>query len=124
MKKLTELFKVLSDETRLRIILLLSQKEFCVCQLSDILEQAQPKISKSLSKLRDLNLVTSQRREKFIFYRLNTDNKTLNGIIDDILKNSESYPQIKIDQKRQKNASTVLVECGFQNTQGMKGISK
>ena len=70
MENLTTLFKILSDQTRLRIILLLSQKEFCVCQLCDILEQDQPKISKNLSKLRDLDLVTTERREKFIFYRL------------------------------------------------------
>ena len=104
MENLTTLFKILSDQTRLRIILLLSQKEFCVCQLCDILEQDQPKISKNLSKLRDLDLVTTERREKFIFYRLKDDHKTLNGIIEGIFKNSKDYPQIQSDQKRQEGA--------------------
>lgn len=120
MENLTILFKLLSDQTRLRIILLLSQKEFCVCQLCDILEEAQPKISKNLSKLRDLDLVSSERREKFIFYRLKDDHKTLNGIIEDIFKNSKDYPQIESDQKRQENAPSVLVACGFQNTKKVK----
>lgn len=113
MEDLLAIFKLLSDETRLRIILLLAQEEFCVCQLSDILEEAQPKISKSLSKLRDLNLVSTERREKFIFYRLNEDNQILNEIINDIFINRENYPRIQLDQKRMKNAEIVLAQCGL-----------
>ncbi len=120
MENLTTLFKVLSDENRLRIILLLSQKELCVCQLCDILEESQPKISKNLSKLRDLNLVTTERREKFIFYRLKDDHQTLNEIIDDIFKNSKDYPQIESDQKRQENAPSVLVTCGLKKSKEIK----
>lgn len=92
MKKLTDIFKILSDETRLKIIILLAQKELCVCELSYILDIAQPNISKNLSKLKDLNLVTSERKEKFIFYKLNNENKILSRIVKDILDNLEHYP--------------------------------
>jgi Predicted transcriptional regulators len=64
MNKLINIFKILSDETRLRIIILLAQEELCVCQISGVLNVSQPKVSKSLSRLRDLNLVIDERKEK------------------------------------------------------------
>ena len=67
MSQLINLFKLLSDESRLRIIMMLYHQELCVCQLTGILEISQPTISKNLSKLRDLNLVKDTRKEKFVF---------------------------------------------------------
>ena len=66
MNQLINLFKLLSDESRLRIIMMLYHQELCVCQLTGILELSQPTISKNLSKLRDLNLVKDTRKEKFV----------------------------------------------------------
>lgn len=111
MKQLIDIFKILSDETRLRIIILLAQKELCVCELSYILAVSQPNISKNLSKLRDLNLVTSQRKEKFIFYKLKNENKILSRIVKDILDNLEHYPQLVIDQSRNIDNQKLLDQC-------------
>jgi predicted transcriptional regulator len=47
-----QLFKILSDETRLGIVLLLRRWELCVCDLCTALEQSQPKISRHLAMLR------------------------------------------------------------------------
>ncbi len=66
---LTAIFKLLSDETRMRVITLIYQEELCVCELCGILDQPQPKVSKVLAKLRDMNLVTDERKEN-CFYRL------------------------------------------------------
>ena len=55
--EIEKLFKALSDPTRVRVLLLLSQKKLCVCQLQKILKLPQSKLSKHLGKLRDLNLV-------------------------------------------------------------------
>ncbi len=38
MEKLVNIFKIFSDETRLRIIVLLAQQELCVCELSGMLD--------------------------------------------------------------------------------------
>lgn len=111
MKELITVFKLLSDETRLRIIFLLSQKELCVCQLSGVLQEAQPKISKNLSKLRDLDLVTSERREKYIFYSLNHNNDMLKVIIDAVCENMNNYPQLLSDQEGAKNSDLILAQC-------------
>ena len=111
MTQLINMFKILSDETRLRIIILLAQKEICVCELSYILEVSQPNISKNLSKLRDMNLVTSERKEKFIFYKLKNENKILTHIVRDVLDNLEDYPQLVIDQIRNVDNQKLLDQC-------------
>ena len=51
-----ELFKAFSDETRLRILVLLTERELCVCELVAILEMPQGKVSRHLAHLRHANL--------------------------------------------------------------------
>ena len=48
-----QLFKSLSDETRLSLVLLLREKgELCVCELTSVLKETQPKISRHLALLK------------------------------------------------------------------------
>ncbi|MCB2305103.1 metalloregulator ArsR/SmtB family transcription factor [Clostridium estertheticum] len=100
MEKLTNLFKVLSDETRLRILVLLYHKKLCVCQMQGILEESQPKISKHLAKLRDMSFVKDERQEQFIYYYINKNNKLLNELLEKIISNSENYATIQKDLKK------------------------
>lgn len=66
-----ELFKALSDLTRLQCILLIQQEyELCVCELMAALELSQPKISRHLALLREAELLETERRGQWIFYRL------------------------------------------------------
>jgi ArsR family transcriptional regulator len=66
-----EFFTLLSDETRLRCLLLLhKEKELCVCELSHALGSIQPKISRHLSLLRKSGLVLDERRGQWVYYRL------------------------------------------------------
>lgn len=100
MNQLLNVFKIMSDETRLRIVILLAQQELCVCELSGILDVSQPKVSKNLSKLRDMNLVFDERKEKFVFYKLKTDNILLTSTVKDIINNLDEYPQLVVDMNR------------------------
>lgn len=66
-----QLFKNLSDETRLNLVLLLREKgELCVCELSSTLKESQPKISRHLALLRESGLLVDRRDGKWIHYRL------------------------------------------------------
>ncbi|NCA68162.1 MAG: ArsR family transcriptional regulator, partial [Clostridia bacterium] len=65
MSYLIEFFKLVSDETRLRIVILLAQQELAVCEICGILKLTQPKVSKHLGKLRDMNFVIDKRNEKY-----------------------------------------------------------
>jgi len=67
---LTELFKVLGDPSRLRIIRALGAAELCVCDLSSVLEMSQSAVSHQLAILRRARLVRSRRDGKSVFYAL------------------------------------------------------
>lgn len=66
-----QLFKNLSDETRLGIVLLLREMgELCVCDLCTALEQSQPKISRHLAMLRESGVLLDRKQGKWVHYRL------------------------------------------------------
>ena len=66
-----QLFKNLSDETRLGIVLLLKEMgELCVCDLGAALDQSQPKISRHLAMLRESGLLLDRKQGKWVHYRL------------------------------------------------------
>lgn len=67
---LSELFKVLSDETRTRIVYLLSLQELCVCDIADIMEMTQPAVSHHLRLLKVMRLVKNRREGKNVYYSL------------------------------------------------------
>jgi ArsR family transcriptional regulator len=68
------LFKCLSDETRLRIVLMLTgEQELCVCELIAALDDSQPKISRHLAMLRACGLLADRRQGQWIYYRLHPE---------------------------------------------------
>jgi ArsR family transcriptional regulator, arsenate/arsenite/antimonite-responsive transcriptional repressor len=73
-KDLVKVFKLLSDETRLRVLLYLTQQaELHVRALCDLLEQSQPAVSHHLALLRVAGLIESRREGKHNFYHLLPD---------------------------------------------------
>jgi len=70
-KDLAELFRLLADETRLRILLLLHRRrELNVRTLCQVLEQSQPAVSHHLALLRIAGLIDRRRDGKHNYYRL------------------------------------------------------
>lgn len=67
---LSELFKVLGDETRTQILYLLSLEELCVCDIADVLGMSLPAISHHLRLLKALRLVKYRREGKQVYYSL------------------------------------------------------
>lgn len=70
MKDILKVFKALSDPTRLRIMMLLFERELCVCELMFILKMEQSRISHQMRILRDADLVEDIRDERWIIYRI------------------------------------------------------
>ncbi|HEY8345489.1 MAG TPA: metalloregulator ArsR/SmtB family transcription factor [Bacillota bacterium] len=70
---LSELFRVLGDETRTKILYLLAQEKLCVCDLAMILEMTLPAVSHHLRLLKALRLVKYQREGKMVYYSLDDD---------------------------------------------------
>jgi len=67
---LSELFKVLGDETRTRILYLLAQGELCTCDLAAVLDMSLPAVSHHLRLLRMARLVKHRREGKNVYYAL------------------------------------------------------
>jgi ArsR family transcriptional regulator len=65
-----ELFKALSDPTRVRIVGLLAHTELCVGDLCLVLGMSQPAVSHHLGILRALRIVTARKEGKHVFYTL------------------------------------------------------
>lgn len=64
-------FKCLSEETRLKTLLLISQKQkLCVCDLQNALDLSQPKVSRHLAELRKCELLIDERIGKWVYYQL------------------------------------------------------
>ncbi|HSP06007.1 MAG TPA: metalloregulator ArsR/SmtB family transcription factor [Acidobacteriota bacterium] len=70
MRREGEVFKALSDETRLRIVQLLQKGELCVCEIVDSLGLPQYQVSKHLTILRFAGLVDFERKGTRIHYSL------------------------------------------------------
>jgi ArsR family transcriptional regulator len=66
-----QLFSGLADTTRLRALMLIqSEGEVCVCELTFALKESQPKISRHLALLRDAGILTPRREGTWMHYRL------------------------------------------------------
>lgn len=69
-RPVSRLFKALGDETRLRIVALLSHGELCVCHIQEGLQLPQPSVSRQLGVLRAAGLVEDRREGTWVYYRL------------------------------------------------------
>ncbi|KAF0196579.1 MAG: ArsR family transcriptional regulator [Bacillota bacterium] len=67
---LSEIFKALGDETRTRVLYLLSYRELCVCDLAAVLEMSLPAVSHHLRLLKAMRLVRNRREGKMVYYSL------------------------------------------------------
>ncbi|AZR72634.1 hypothetical protein BBF96_04060 [Anoxybacter fermentans] len=70
---LAEIFKTLSDPTRIKIIHALSQTELCVCDLAELLNMSQSAVSHQLRILRNHRLVKYRKEGRTVFYSLDDE---------------------------------------------------
>ncbi|MFW2177189.1 MULTISPECIES: ArsR/SmtB family transcription factor [unclassified Moraxella] len=67
----TDFLKALSDPSRLKIVLLLQQKQaLCVCDIISELQQPQPTISRHLNQLKQIGILESERKGTWIWYAI------------------------------------------------------
>lgn len=99
------LLKSLSDQTRLRSLMLLMQEgELCVCELTHALDLIQPKISRHLASLRDMQVVIDKRAGQWIYYSINPELPAwANELLQATLKGSVNEKQYKSDLKKLKS---------------------
>jgi ArsR family transcriptional regulator len=77
--ELARLFKVLGDNTRIRILDALYRSELCVCDLTALLGMNQSAVSHQLRVLRDARIVKSRKQGKNVLYSL--DDEHVSGLV-------------------------------------------
>ncbi len=104
MKQL-EIFRLLSDETRVRALALMAREtELCVCELVAALELSQPKISRHLAALREGGLIDARRDAQWIFHRINPSLPDWQRqVIDAALTGVATEPVLRQDKTRLDN---------------------
>jgi ArsR family transcriptional regulator len=70
MQDLLNVFKALSEETRLRIVKLLEHGELCVCDIVAALDMIQPKVSFHLAVLKEAGFIKDRKQGKWVHYRI------------------------------------------------------
>lgn len=101
MEELVQFFKALSDETRLRIMMLLTQGELCVCDLMVVLDEPQSKVSRHLAYLKHSGLTNSKRAGVWMHYRLKEPvNEALRVKLEFLKKQLFHFPQFRLDREK------------------------
>ncbi|MHA3775417.1 ArsR/SmtB family transcription factor [Verrucomicrobiota bacterium sgz303538] len=68
--KLIEIYQCFCDETRLRIINLLTRGPLCVCHLQELLDEPQVRVSKHLAYMKEKGIVEAERYQNWMIYAL------------------------------------------------------
>lgn len=69
----SEIFKAISDPTRIKILYLLQDGELCVCEITDVLEKPQSTISHHLNVLKKAGFIQGRKEGLWIHYQLTND---------------------------------------------------
>jgi ArsR family transcriptional regulator len=116
LKELTNIFKALSDDTRLRILKLLESGELCVCDIMAALDKIQPKVSFHLGVLKKANLLKGRKQGKWMHYRIDDSDlfkrliiiSVLERIPDDTVKGDKKRLEIFLKNKTDSNLSNPI----------------
>lgn len=90
-----DIFKALSDDTRLRILSLIWNGEMCVCEIEKSLRLTQSNASRHLTILKNAGMLTCSKQAQWAYFKLNEDffekNKELYEYLDNNLKRLPTY---------------------------------
>ncbi|MDD3052673.1 MAG: metalloregulator ArsR/SmtB family transcription factor [Candidatus Cloacimonetes bacterium] len=109
MEQHVKIFKALADKTRFRIVKMLEIKPMCVCEINEIIGFSMPAISNHLKILKEAGIITSEKDEKYVNYKLVNNNEIISGIrrmlsaIDD--------PQLEADSIKAAATNRECISC-------------
>lgn len=109
-------FKALADENRLRILNILRKKEICVCELETLLNMTQSNVSRHLSKLRSVGIISSSKDAQWVHYKIDEGFKRENSLLFEYLNekfDSESPfcdDSVKYDRYKANNLTCKIIK--------------
>ncbi len=113
MRDLVRAFKVLSDETRLRILNLLLERECCVCEVMQALEISQSRASRNLGALYNTGFLKYRKDGLWSLYSIDSEGMPVYfpDLVAAITRALEGNPVVAQDRERLKKAKRVGAVC-------------
>ena len=113
MRDLVKAFKALSDETRLRILNLLLERECCVCEVMQALDISQTRASRNLSALYDAGFLKLRKDGLWSLYSMDEESmkEYFSFLVDAVQKGLEGNEVSAQDRGRLKKAERVGPSC-------------
>ena len=113
MKEIINTFKALSDETRLRILHLLIERECCVCEVVQSLGISQTRASRNLKILHDAGFLKSRRDGLWVVYSIDKENMGKFSLVltEAVRKALKSNKLVAHDREQLKGARRVGPGC-------------
>lgn len=108
-----QFYKCLSDETRLRLLLLIEhEQELCVCELTEAIDEIQPKVSRHRAQLRTCELLVDRRQGQWVFYRINPALPDwAKSVLAETLENNQVFLTENINRLNQMGARPVRAQA-------------
>ena len=118
MRELVKVFKALSDETRLRILNLLLERECCVCEVMQALNISQSRASRNLSALYDAGFLKLRREGLWALYSIDKEGlkEQYSELVEAVRKALKGNATATQDRRRLKNAKRVGPGCVLATT--------
>jgi ArsR family transcriptional regulator, arsenate/arsenite/antimonite-responsive transcriptional repressor len=113
MRDLVKVYKVLSDESRLRVLNLLLERECCVCEVMQVLEISQSKASRILSALYDVGFLKLHKDGLWSLYSIDWDgmDANLKAIAEATTRSLKGNNILATDLGRLRNAKRMGPAC-------------
>jgi len=113
MRDVIKAFKALSDETRLRILSLLMERECCVCEVMQALDISQTRASRNLSALYDAGFLKLRKDGLWSLYSIDREGmqEYFSQLVESVKKALEENDVVALDRERLKKAERVGPRC-------------
>ena len=113
MREVVKAMKALSDETRLRILNLLLERECCVCEVMQALEISQTRASRNLSMLHDAGFLKMRKDGLWSLYSINQEGikEYFADLVEAVQKSLEGNELAVLDRERLRKAERVGPGC-------------
>ncbi|MFC2048528.1 ArsR/SmtB family transcription factor [Chloroflexota bacterium] len=113
MRNLVKAMKALSDETRVRILNLLLERECCVCEVMQTLDISQTRASRNLNILYDAGFLKMRKEGLWSLYSIDKEGMKgyLSNLLEAVTKALEDNKVAALDSKRLQKAERVGPGC-------------
>ncbi len=113
MRDLIKAFKALSDETRLRMINILMERECCVCEVMQVLDISQTRASRNLGALYDAGFLKMRKDGLWSHYSIDYEGMKAScpELVEVVRKGLEGNNEAALDRERLSEAQRVGISC-------------